>query len=44
MSFFPNINVDNLEVLREDDNNTIIVSLTYSIANTNIKDNISIQF
>ena len=41
--FFPNINVDNLEVLREDDNNTIIVSLTYSIANTNIKDNISIQ-
>ena len=42
--FFPNINVDNLEVLREDDNNTIIVSLTYSIANTNIKDNISIQF
>jgi len=41
---FPNIDVDNLEILREDDNNTIIVSLTYSIANTNIKDNISIQF
>ena len=41
---FPNINVDKLDILREDDNNTIIVSLTYSVANTNIKDNISIQF
>lgn len=41
---FPSINVDKLDILREDDNNTIIVSLTYSVANTNIKDNISIQF
>tara|TARA_R110002020_G_scaffold17_4_gene153 strand:+ start:931 stop:1335 length:405 start_codon:yes stop_codon:yes gene_type:complete len=41
---FPNVNVDKLEILREDDNNTIIVSLTYSVPNTNIKDNIKIQF
>tara|TARA_R110001592_G_scaffold33669_2_gene116539 strand:- start:1849 stop:2253 length:405 start_codon:yes stop_codon:yes gene_type:complete len=41
---FSNINVDKLEILREDDNNTIIVSLTYSVPNTNIKDNIKIQF
>jgi len=41
---FSNINVDKLNILREDDNNTIIVSLTYSIPNTNIKDNIKIQF
>ena len=41
---FTNINVDKLDILREDDNNTIIVSLTYSVPNTNIKDNIKIQF
>jgi len=41
---FPNVNVEKLDILREDDNNTIIVSLTYSIINTNIEDNISIQF
>jgi phage baseplate assembly protein W len=41
---FSNINVDKLNILREDDNNTIIVSLTYSVPNTNIKDNIKIQF
>tara|TARA_R110000851_G_scaffold187705_2_gene337610 strand:- start:4386 stop:4790 length:405 start_codon:yes stop_codon:yes gene_type:complete len=41
---FTNINVDKLDILREDDNNTIIVALTYSVPNTNIKDNIKIQF
>jgi phage baseplate assembly protein W len=41
---FSNINIDKLNILREDDNNTIIVSLTYSVPNTNIKDNIKIQF
>tara|TARA_R110000787_G_scaffold283262_1_gene395830 strand:+ start:139 stop:543 length:405 start_codon:yes stop_codon:yes gene_type:complete len=41
---FPKVNVDTLDILREDDNNTIIVSLTYSVLNTNIKDNINIQF
>ncbi len=41
---FPNINVNKLEILREDDNNTIIVSLKYSIPNTNIEDTINIQF
>ena len=41
---FPDVNVEKLDILREDDNNTIIVSLTYSIINTNIEDNISIQF
>jgi len=41
---FPDINVEKLDILREDDNNTIVVSLTYSVINTNIEDNISIQF
>lgn len=41
---FPNVNVDKLEILREDDSNTIIVFLKYSVSNTNIEDTINIQF
>lgn len=42
--YFPSVNVEKLDILREEDNNTIVVSLTYSVINTNIEDNISIQF
>jgi phage baseplate assembly protein W len=42
--FFTNINILNLEILRQEDNNTITVSLTYSIKRTNIKDTIEIDF
>ena len=43
-AFFPNVNVNNLEILRQEDLNTITVSLTYSVINTNISDTIEIDF
>ena len=43
-AFFPNISIDKLEVLKQDDLNTITVSLTYSILNTNINDTLEIDF
>jgi phage baseplate assembly protein W len=43
-STFPNIFVESLEVLREDNTNNILVNISYSIINTNIADNIQIQF
>ncbi len=42
--FFPNINIDNLNILSQPDNNTITVSLSYSIKNTNINDTVEIDF
>ena len=42
--FFPNINIDNLSIGREEDNNIINVSLDYSILNTGISDNINLEF
>ena len=41
---FPNIRVDTLEVLRNDDINTITVSFTYSVINTNLTDEINLSF
>jgi uncharacterized protein len=41
---FNNINIKSLNILKKEDNNTIIVELKYSINNTNISDNINIQF
>jgi phage baseplate assembly protein W len=41
---FPNIRVDTLEVLRNDDINTITVSFTYSVINTNLTDEITLSF
>lgn len=43
-SFFPNINLDELEINAQEDNNIITVSLTYSVTNTNINDTIEIDF
>jgi phage baseplate assembly protein W len=42
--FFPNVVVGNLEILRQEDTNTITVSLTYSVINTNISDTLEIDF
>ena len=42
--FFPNVSVGNLEILRQEDTNTITVSLTYSVINTNINDTLEIDF
>ena len=43
-TFFPNIEINNLEILRQEDLNTITVSLTYSVINTNINDTLEIDF
>ena len=42
--FFPNVVIGNLEILRQEDLNTITVSLTYSVINTNISDTLEIDF
>ena len=42
--FFNNIQIGNLEILRQEDTNTITVSLTYSVVNTNINDTLQIDF
>ena len=42
--YFSNINVDELVVSGDPDTNQINVTLTYSVLNTNISDNLEIQF
>jgi hypothetical protein len=42
--YFPNIKVDQLEVLESPDTNEINVSITYSIINTGITDQVEINF
>jgi phage baseplate assembly protein W len=42
-NIFPSIIIDSLEVLAQDDYNTIIVNLKYSIANTNITNTLNLQ-
>ena len=44
VTFFPNISINNLEILKQDNLNTITVSLTYSVINTNISDTLEINF
>ena len=44
VSYFPNVIVNNLEVLRDPDYNTISVELKYSIQDTTISDEIQIAF
>ena len=43
-TFLPNVAIGNLEILRQEDTNTITVSLTYSVINTNISDTLEIDF
>jgi phage baseplate assembly protein W len=42
--YFPSVIIDSLDVLRNDDNNSVIVQLKYSIEYSNINDNITFQF
>jgi len=42
-NFFPDVIVNNLEILRDDDTNLITIKLKYSVANSNINDNLTIQ-
>ena len=41
---FPNVIVDSIDILRNDDNNEITIKLKYSIANSNVNDNLTLQF
>jgi phage baseplate assembly protein W len=42
--YFPNIKVENLEILQNPDSNEINIVLTYSIINTGISDEVQIIF
>jgi phage baseplate assembly protein W len=43
-NYFPNVNINELNILKQEENNSITIELTYSITNTNISDNLEIQF
>jgi len=43
-TYFPNINVGELNIFKQEDNNAIRVELKYSVINTNIEDLIDIEF
>jgi len=42
--YFPNVIINSLDVLKRDDENSVVVQLKYSIANSNINDNLTFQF
>jgi phage baseplate assembly protein W len=42
--YFPSVTIDSLDILREDEQNTLTIQLKYSIAGSNISDNITFQF
>ena len=42
--FFPTVNILNLNILKDINNNSISVSLNYSIKNTGINDSLNIDF
>jgi phage baseplate assembly protein W len=41
---FPNVSIENLNVLSNSDNNEITVEISYSIPNTNINDQLELNF
>ena len=41
---FPNVNILNINILSQEDNNTIIVQIKYNIPNTNINDQLELNF
>ena len=43
-TYFPNVIINSLDVLKRDDENSVVVQLIYSIANSNINDNLTFQF
>ena len=42
-TFFPNVIVNSLEILKDDDTNTVTIKLTYSVVNSNINETITFQ-
>ena len=42
--YFPTVGISSLNVLRDDDNNSLIVELKYYILNSNTQDTITLQF
>ena len=42
--YFPNVQIEDLNVLRNEDNNQITINFTYKVVNTNIQDEINISF
>ena len=43
-TYFPNVIINSLDVLKRDDENSVVVQLKYSIANSNINDDLTFQF
>ena len=43
-AFFNNIQIGDLNILRQEDNNTVTIELTYGVINTNINDTLQIEF
>jgi phage baseplate assembly protein W len=43
-NYFPTVKVESLDIYKMEDENTIKIDLKYSILNTNINDNIQIEF
>ena len=43
-TYFPNVIINSLDVLKRNDENSVVVQLKYSIANSNINDNLTFQF
>ena len=43
-TYFPSVNINELKISRQEDNNSITVSLTYNVTNTNINDSLQIDF
>ena len=43
-TYFPNVIINSLDVLKRDDENSVVVQLKYSIANSNINDNLTFNF
>ena len=41
---FPTVRLENINVLKEEDNNTVIVQIFYSIPNTGINDQLELNF
>lgn len=43
-NYFPNVQIEDLNVSRNEDNNEILINFTYKVINTNIQDEINISF
>ena len=43
-TYFPNVIINSLDVLKRDNENSVVVQLKYSIANSNINDNLTFNF